>query len=80
MARTTITTYSCDRCGKHVDKPRELRHFRLLNNGLGGRDQWAGTADTQLCAACVVKLHDAVEALGFNDLSDLIDAEALTAA
>lgn len=80
MARTTTTVYTCDRCGKQVDRPRDLRHFKVINNGPGGRDAWSGSADTQLCGACVTKLHDALESLGFNDLSDLIEAEALAAA
>lgn len=80
MAKTTVTTYSCDRCEKHVDKARDLRHFLLVNHGPGGRNSWEGTAGAQLCDECVVKLLDALEALGFNDLSELVEADALAAA
>jgi hypothetical protein len=29
MARKTTTTHSCDRCGKTVERPRDLRRFTL---------------------------------------------------
>lgn len=79
MARVTTTRYLCDSCGREVDRPRDLRHFRVVNDGLGGRDSWQGEARTQLCSGCVRTLHDALDALGL-DLSELIEAEALAAA
>ncbi len=30
MARKTTTVHSCDRCGKKVDRPRDLRRFDLV--------------------------------------------------
>lgn len=59
--RKTVTTYSCDGCGKKVNDGKELRSFTVVLNKRGsgwifGDDAWA-----DLCNECEARLIEAVE-------------------
>jgi hypothetical protein len=61
--RKTVTTYTCDGCGKKADNYRDLRPFTIVLNRRGsgwifGDDAWA-----DLCDECEGRLIAAVEPL-----------------
>lgn len=47
MARKTTTVYSCDRCGKKVDRPKNLRRFDLSSPRRRFRE-----VNFEVCATC----------------------------
>lgn len=62
MARKTITTYTCDACGKDVERPRDLRKFSLVGQSSSGRNRYHDAPSTEVCDPCEEKL---LEAFGF---------------
>lgn len=71
MGRRTVTTYTCDGCGKKVDGAKDLKSFTLVRNTRGrgwdfGTDAWA-----ELCDTCEGSLIAAVEPILGSGVIDL---------
>lgn len=69
MARTMVTTYTCDACGNEVARPRDLVPYVLQRR----KGEWP-EAKTDLCESCVVKLFEMARKF-FNDLSEFVLSE-----
>ncbi len=55
MARKTVTTYTCDGCGKPVERPRDLRRFTLVAEK-NGRNRYRDAPTAEVCATCEAEL------------------------
>jgi hypothetical protein len=70
MARTTTTTFTCDSCGKKVER-RELRKFVLEEWKLSGT--FIAGAATELCTDCEEVLHTTVRSMWPAEEAEKLD-------
>jgi hypothetical protein len=69
--RKSVTTFTCDGCGKKVESARDLRNFTLVLSRRGrgwefGHDSWA-----ELCDECEARLIATVEPILGSGVVDL---------
>jgi hypothetical protein len=74
MARKTTTTHSCDRCGKTVERPRDLRRFTLT-----AKDNRWHELRVDLCRPCEDKTLDEFGAWASVEGVDQVRREPIAA-